>query len=413
MKRPKKADASVQSGLAYRGKKRRYVIRSSSSAYKKKRGLKSRKYRKTKKNPMYVTKKSIVRDCYYRGCTIRQERGGVLTDNFCLTIGHTLPFLQMRRAFFMAILKRLFDRAGVSMESPETLMNLLSPGDAVFLYYRVKPGIIDSPLLNISYTVVANDTLATITNGIIAVYETALIAGTYEDIQWESALFFASGVNDLASCRVSLIGASASYYFNSVLKLQNRTSDGVTNTQADDLVAQHVTGKSYYGYGNYVQNRTRLAQGSTNQVTYIGNSVGVINIVSTINPDMQLKEPMPKSNFVNCISSAGVQFNPGEVKRSYLRYKCTMPINEFFKECVRRWDLSAGAAQNLQPFPIKKTKFRFFMLEKEIETIDGASPATPVTFGYEVDHTIGCVINPHKNTYLSRENFINTGVPNA
>lgn len=392
-------------------RRRRRISRGS---YRQKKGMKMRKYRFQKKKPLYSVKRNLVRECYYNGCTIRQERGGVFTDNYCLAIGHTLPFLQMRRAFFMALLKKLFDKVGCSMESPEAIMNLTASGDQVTLYYRKAPGIVDNTLSNITHNFSGAASLADVTNGVIALYETAAIAGAFEDIQWESIMFYAGGSVDLGSHRISLIGATASYYMDSTMKLQNRTADGASNTQTDDLVAQHVTGKSYFGYGNYVQNRTRIASGSpsTTQITYIGNSVGVINAASTLNPDYQLKEPMPKSNFVNCISSHGIDFNPGEVKRSHLKYQCTMPINEFFKALVRRWDNSTIVVPSVIPYPIKKTKFRFFMLEKEIETIDAASPATPVTFGFEVDHTIGCVINPSKNTYLSRENFINTAVTN-
>lgn len=373
-----------------------------------------RKKRMTKKNKLYVTKKSIARDCYYKGCVVRQERGGTVTDNFCLLFGHTLPFLQMRRAFFMACIKKVFDKAGISMESPDTVINVLSPGDQVIMYYRPRIlGSVTPALSTLVYTTVAADTLASITTAVIALYETAAVAGTYEDLQWESILYYGSGaLNDTSSVRVSLIGASASYFFASTLKLQNRTSDGATNTQTDDLVAQHVVGKYYSGYGNYTENRARLSNGGSFQVNVIGDSIGKINVPSTTNTDYQMKEPAPQSQFPMVNSSGPVKFSPGELKKSYLKYECTMPINEFFKHLVRRWD-ATGPQNNLLSFPIKKTKFRFFMLEKEIETIDTASPATPITFGWELNHTIGCVINPHNNTYLSRENWINTGVPNA
>lgn len=373
-----------------------------------------RKKRRAKKNKLYVTKKSIIRDCYYKGAVIRQERGGVLTDNFCLLIGHTLPFLQMRRAFFMACIKKVLDKAGVTMESPDTVINVLSPGDQIIMYYRTKLVQASAGALStIAYTTVAADTLATITTGVIALYETLPIAGNLEDLQWESILYYGSGaLNDTSSVRVSLIGASASYYFSSTLKLQNRTSDGAANTQADDLTAQHVVGKYYSGYGNYTQNRARLSNGAGFQISVIGDNTGLINVSSTLNTDYQMKEPAPQSQFPMVNSSGPVKFMPGELKKSHIKYQCTLPINDFFKQLVRRWDITGGATAYLTPFPIKKTKFRFFMLEKEIETIDLASPATPVSFGYEFDHTIGCVINPVNNTYLSRENWINFPVPN-
>lgn len=372
--------------------------------------------RRLRKNKMYITPKDVIKRCYLHGATIRHEGGSVINDNFCVTIGHTVPVQQVRRAFFMSMIKRLLDKAGITMESPETVINLVGVGDQIYLYYRYAPVLSNPTLLNISITFAASESIATLTNKLIAVYETAGIAGNNQYMQLESLLFLAANpANDLASVRISLIGATASFYHSSEMKLQNRTSNGVTNTQSDDLVAQYVTGKSYYGYGNYCQSRTRGATPGSVQLSVIGNYIGVMGSsnFSTQNPDDQMKEPMPKNHFVNAISSNNVRFGPGELKRSKLFYKCTMPISEFLQYIVRSWDLVNGVFQNLTEFPQKKGKFRFFQLEKEIETIYNASPATPVSIAIETNNTVGVVITPHNNTFMSRENIMNREIPSA
>lgn len=380
-------------------------------------GKKNKNYSRSRYSKKYSKKNAISlrKDCYTKGSSSRLETGGIMTDPNCVTIGHTVPFQLVRRTFFMALIKKILDKVGVSMENPEAGIPVLTIGDAIYIYYRTSSSVTAGAPLEFHYTCLAGaESLATITTGLIAAYETAAIAGTYEDLQLERIFFYSNGVGDLASMQLSLVHCNVGFYFDSTLKLQNRTSDGIGNTQADDLVAQHVTGKSYYGYGNCSQSRIRNAVVGSLQQDLIGNAVGLMgatNWSTNANFD-QWKEPLPKNHFQNVLTSHGLEFNPGQLKKSHLRYHCNMPINEFFKFIVRRWDRGVGAAQNLQPFIIKKGKFRFFMLEKEIETIGSdMSPATPVTIGYEVNHNVGVCVYPRNQTFLTREQFIERTIP--
>jgi len=386
-----------------RVRRSRYVRVGSIRTRKNRRMRIRRKYRKP---GLYTVPKRFLKDCYNSGCNIKHERGGFSSDPFCVILGHTLPFAQLRRAFFMAILKKLFDKAGLSMESPETGMNLISAGDQVFLYYRTNARPENTPLLQISITLDAADSLSTVTNKVITLWNATPGMKENEQLYWESALFFGAGPNDTTSCRISLIGAQAAYYMRSTMKVQNRTRDSVENTQADDLDAQYVVGKSYDGYGNYTQNRARSAQ--PNQLSICGDITGVISTSSIANTSDQLKEPVSAKQFTNVSSSASVKFNPGELKTSHIYYQCSLPLDEFYKELVRNYDLAAGSVA--VPVKIKKSKFRFFMLEKQIETLYNVSPATNVTVSWEVNSTIGCCIYPHKNTFMTAENFVGRAI---
>lgn len=368
-----------------------------------KKSLRIRRKRRVKRSKVFG---NLIKDCYNKGAVCRQEHGGLYEDPFCIILGHSVPSRLVRRAFFMSVIKKTLDKAGITMESPETAINLVTAGDIFYMYYRTVPQT-SNAIGVISWTMTGGASLSLITTKMVEAYQ-ASAAYTYENVQWENALFYANGSNDLASVRVSLIGATCAYYFDSCLKIQNRTQDSPTNTQADDLVAQHIEGKSYFGRGNYVQNRARLADGSATQEGIVGDENGLIFTSSVANPDDQLKEPAPKSQFKNCVSTHSVHFNPGEVKKSFLRYKIELPINEFFKLLVRCY-------QNPLVFNqyqiVKQAKFRFFMLEKQIETVYNTSPATPVKCSWQTDCTVGCVIYPKNNTYLSRENIVDRSIP--
>lgn len=382
------------------------------SRYKSKnrgKAMKRRKVRRYKKKLM--RKRNVRRDVYWKGSSTRAEGGGLAVDSYCVGIGHTLPTRQIRRTFFMAMIKLLIDKLGLTMEAPETTINFLTGGDQIYVYYRKGLYPLTPPTpLNFSYTCAVGDSLASITTGLIAAYEVAGIAGLLEDIVLDHIAFFPNGTTDLTAVRVSLIGCNVAFYFDSTLKLQNRTSDGVSNNQADDLVAQHCIGKSYYGPMNYSLNRARAQSSDTSQIDAVGDSTGVIGFVGTSNANGQLKEPAPKSQWSNCVSSANIRFNPGEMKKSHLKYENVLTLQEFFTQVVRRWDNSSAVVQSLQPYGVKYCNHRFFMIEKEIETVFGSAPLTPVTIGWEYDHTTGVVLYPTKNTYLCRENFIGTNI---
>lgn len=365
--------------------------------------------RKSVKRKKKLTASMIAKKCYTLGANSRMELGNSLSDPWCVNLGHTLPFQQMTRVFFMSLIKKLLNKVGIAGESPESILTLCSASDQVYIYYRHTVGE-TSTISEFHANAPASITLANWTTALVTAFNATQLNNP--DIQFEYAMFYAGGAGDLTSMRIPLTGSIVHFYFNSVMKIQNVTQNDASNTDASDLVAQRVTGKSYFGYGNTLSNRARTSAPNLQQ-TICGDYNGIMQITSNATaPVPFLKEPVPKSQFVEARSSAGVQFQPGELKHSYLRYHASMKINDFVKQVVRCWDPTAAAgAEFTAAHKITKCKFRYFMLEKEIETVTLATPTFQVKVNFEVNHDCGCYVEDVKKNYLTRENFIGYTIP--
>lgn len=371
---------------------------------KKKTASRKRKIVRSKKK---LTASMIAKKCYTLGANSRMELGNTLSDPWCVNLGHTIPFQQMTRVFFMSLIKKLLNKVGIAGESPESILNLCSANDQVYIYYRHTVGE-TSTLSEFHANAPATITLANWTTALVTAFNATQLNNP--DIQFEYMMFYAGGAADLTSMRIPLTGSVVHFYFNSVMKLQNVTQNDATNTDASDLVAQRVTGKSYYGYGNTLSNRARTSASNLQQ-TICGDYNGIMQITSNATaPVAFLKEPVPKSQFVEARSSANVHFQPGELKHSYLRYHASLKINDFVKQIVHGWDPTTVGTEHTAPRKITKCKFRYFMLEKEIETVTLATPTFQVKVNFEVNHDCGCYVEEVRKNYLTRENWIGYSV---
>lgn len=368
----------------------------------------SRKRRIVKKKKK-LTGSMIAKKCYLLGANSRLELGNTVADPWCVNLGHTLPFKQMTRVFFMSLIKKLLTRLGICGESPESVINLASSSDQIYIYYRHTVGE-NSTLSEFHANCPVSATLTNWTTALVTAFDATQLNNP--DIQFEYMMYYGAGAADLTSVRIPLTGSVVHFYFNSVMKLQNITQNDAANTDASDLVAQRVTGKSYFGYGNTLTNRARTSTTGSPQQTIAGDYNGIMSITSNSTAAVPfLKEPVPKSQFVEARSSAGVHFQPGELKHSYLRYHASLKINDFVKQIVHIWDPTSVGTESTAAHKITKCKFRYFMLEKEIETVTSATPTFQVKVNFEVNHDCGCYVEDVRKNYLTRENFIGYPLP--
>lgn len=381
-------------------------------------GRKRRRFMNRTRKPKVIrsrfkrSRKSVTKSAPYKGVESRYESGGILTDDYCVTIGHSTGLSQLRRTFFTAIVKKLLVKMGLNTPSCQLGNQALTLNDVFYIYFSQTDSSLANPISNVSYVCAGNDTLNQIADGFISSFMDTPIAGTYRKIRLEYAYFYPNGAGDLTACRVSLRDTMVRWYSTSVLKMQNRTSDGINNTESDDLVAQHVVGKSYFGNGNglFPKATSELGAAAEFNLALLANpSTGLIgqSNLSTLNSP-NLKEPQEKSFFMNVSGCHGIQIQPGHVKRSYLKSEYAQNINDFI-DVILTYDNSQAVKANAQRNPIhwNKCKYRAFMIEKEIETEAGA-PLNPVTISYEIDNTVGVVLETKMNTYTNRLQLIGT-----
>lgn len=378
--------------------------------------LKKKKFRM--KLRKMKTMRNSVKDAYYKGTTIRNEYGAVTTDNYCLYVGHTLPTFQMRRNFFSALVKALLVKCGmnpINFDQANPIQGGLPVGDAIYIYYRRGLNIQSAAEVSVNYVFVASETVQNIITKLMEAFDQGSVTGSYEDIRFESIRYYPSNIiADGQDMSINLVGSKVSFYFDSVMKMQNRTADSATNTQADDLVAQHVVGKSYYGYGLGTDIMMRAHNTGDFQASLFGSgngSIGASNFSSYISGYV-LKEPPPKNHLSRCLTSNNVRFAPSELKKSVLSYKNVLPIDVFWKDVCR--DYQSGVPNSyVNPTDKRYGKWRVFAIEKEIETVFGSAiePSTPVKFGIEVNNTTGVTLMTKRQSFTVRENWIGCNLP--
>lgn len=382
------------------------------------RGLKRkhRAYRKKK----YIRQKKVRKLTKTRGAEVRIVAGGVLQDSYCVTVGHSIPLQALRRAFLEAIVKLCLQRAGHNFIDPYSPCNVIKAGDSMVLYYRKNLSNANSstPLFWL-YNTVAGDTIANMATNLLALMRTTFTTNQYNNVQLTYAEFIpTSGAAHTANTgRLDLQTASVCFFYDSTLKMQNRTADSATNTNALDLVAQHLIGKSYYGFGNGTASKVDVngAGGDAKRDIIASQDKGLITVSAQGDTNEGWWRPPPKTQFNEVISSHNVKFQPGEVKKSHLSYSKCFEMEDFMKLMIMgSYDYTVpdvGSSVNLDNCYVKHAKHRFFMLTKEIETVFNAQPATPVTVSYEVDQIVGVEIQTKGNTYMNRDNFVFAPLP--
>lgn len=368
---------------------------------------KKRKYRRGKKNKFTVRKAAS-----FKGVTTRSEIGGTHTGSWCSIIGHSVPLYELRKSFFLALVKMLIVKVGINNTSLDKPIQGITAGDTIYVHYTPTQDSWIVPIPSFSYTCIANDNLLRMALKLLA--QADLVYQQYPQMQLHYAIFVAGGDVDLNTVRVSLKGCTVRWYADSVLKMQNRTALGASNDETVDLVAQHVEGKSYYGPANGPEPRVtgELNNGALDfkNISFLADQLtGVIGYsgMDSTNPQFELKEPQTKSFFSKVTACGSVKFGPGELKKSHLKYDGSSGLTNFFSSVMSNSHTNPAdpSAEILERKRFAKANYRMFMLEKEIET-DFSTPAFPVIIAYEVDHTIGMVIDIKSSSWTARHNVI-------
>lgn len=361
--------------------------------FRRKKSYRAKKIKAKKMNSLY-------RDCFYKGAVIHQEFGAIATDSYCVSFGHTTPLAALRQAFWMAIIKKLMDRLMLQTLNPADPTNGIAAGDTIIVKWRNEAGPSGNPpvgpvLTDATLTCNAGESLLSMAERLRIIMNDVGVAGN-DELMIDSIEFNPAGAGtDSTRVLINLQGAKVRFYYEGELKFQNRTSDGATNTEADDLVAQHVVGKVFYGNKNYAQLRSRSA-GAVNSAGFCGNFNGTL-LPSAIYGGNDFREPLPTLSILGS-QGKGMRMQPAELRVSKITYKKETGFLQFVKEIGVRYDAGQASAQG--NFKTYFGNYKYYMLEKEIET--AATPLTPVTIGCEWQYKVGVVVDVSRNTFMQR-----------
>lgn len=182
------------------------------------------------------------------------------------------------------------------------------------------------------------------------------------------------------------------FYNKSALKIQNSTRGESVEADAVDNIPLY--GKSYEGSGNYVVYHNDNDGGDAQIMVFRHNQNAPLYTRRFGQGEPQvgaLIEPPPKNVFRRVSKDGKAHLDPGSIKTSILEHSLNISVYQFLKT-IQGAGILAGPQLN-----INKGKFRFFILEKMIQSINTIG-ANSITVNVELDSKTGCVCSCPKVT---------------
>lgn len=348
------------------------------------------------------------------GMSLNMELGGTITDPYCVYIGHaSCPSQVIRRVVFGAMLKRLLTGIRLMPESLTEPIGNLAATDQVKLYYRKGYGDSAAAINTITTNCVPGGTFAGLLDSFVNNYVLERQADVSANIEWYfTKLEFvpASDQVDLNLVRINLVEADVTFYSNSQLKIQNRTSTGVDD-DADDVDNQPLMGKAYYCKGSGTLTRRQTAQAGTKVLNMFGSRrSGLYEEVSNNagNP-VEFREPPKPWHYANVSKHEAIKIEPGVIRKSYLKSKYTMKLSTLMKLLLQNTEKVGLTAEDFTTLGESK----FYALEKTIEIVnDGTQPTQLISVAFENNVNVGAFIKTKRSYVTTTEVYTSGSLPN-
>lgn len=315
------------------------------------------------------------------GAVFKTEFGGSIVDSDCVYVGHvSCPIDTMQRALFMALTRKVFEKAGYQVTDWTQLVGFTGELHLSWYYQiqAVSPNVTTFPFTGgvTSYSTIADGILSLLnvqvpSDKVPILHEVALWHGT-----------------TLKIGHINLNSASASFNCYSELSIQNRTtadSGAGTNTEsALNITNNPLHGLSYFGYGTsfYPLN---LDSTLVAYVPFVADeNYGHFAVKSANSLPVVGRKPPQANFFSGSVKTSACSIVPGGIKKNVLFTKVSMKIPDFYVKFRTGLD-------NAVSTPIKVGKIQMFALEKMMNTREADEPN--VNVGYEVNTTVSCTLS--------------------
>lgn len=356
-------------------------------------GIYAGKFRKTKKKgpklETYILSK---------GFHMTTEYFGSIADDHCIYVGHsTFQYPMTVTTICGALLRKLFTKAGVSIDSADSELPLSSYTNSVgwnIKYVEINPE--NASINEADYDTVNDVSLKSVVNGFTALYnaiDNAMSPGNQTRVPKELLLYTrdTTSSNRLIA-KLDLTSEKIELYFQSTLIVQNRTK-GAASASAD-YSSERVDNQPLTGYMYEFKNgdpRIRGPIGSPNPPTGGLNDhklnriqASGLTLVRGFELPNDFNEPVVPKKFINCMKSSKVLLQPGQMKKGVVTYK----IKGYLITVLKAMRPHQRNDVDLFPFYHNvRGKMQLLGLEEIIRT----SGDNKITCSYEREIKIGCV----------------------
>lgn len=349
-----------------------------------------------------------------RGCSVRVEAAGNLSQDKCLYIGHgTGATEQIAKVLFQSIVRRLAVMIGYKPTSIDDRVSISFTNPIGQVGFRYTTGSTSAQGQNsdTSWVVIgATETWADVSSNLRGLFQ-GFGPG---DRNLDVSEFIIRRYNDSATPIVvdekimQVRSAKVKMYIVSEMKIQNRTKAHTEAGLESSAAAQSamnvennpLEGKVYFKKGNLFKLRSNMNTGSTFSLATNRDSAligtGDIDTTGLTNQQINiLSRPPSRHSFVGVSRVSKVMVNPGEIKSSRVKYSKTIGLNQLLRSFLTLLD---GGSEYFWPSVSK-----LFAFEKMMHTDDAEEPDMDI--GYELNtiykaaiFTRGCLFGTYQET---------------
>lgn len=328
-----------------------------------------------------------------KGIVLSYERGGqVVSTGIGATaeqvnyVGHsTMPYVQVRVNMWRAFVKFFAEKCGYTITSMNDVAlkdSSATAGITWVIQYRKAPG---APILTQQVSLSNVGTWEQLATGFrnSFVDSTNYVFERLECFNNINGVFIGTNYFDLTKCKLHM-------YCKSTLKIQNRTINTSGNIESDDVDNVPLYGKSYEGTGN---GAFFLKNADSTQPFIADANSGLIlpGPILTLGNFYELNEPPNFKQFQYVKKHGKAHLDPGQIKTSVLVHTANFTWSRILNEINQFYNNPGTGIEFPQKNRISIGKFRFFAMEKMIQSIE-TSDVNKINMAYEHDYKLGCYV---------------------
>lgn len=346
---------------------------------------------------------------YSRGFCRTQEITGTINDVNCVYLTVTANPQQICiELLAQAMVRKVFKKAGINITDVRQTFSELLLGAAAGNLFRLAYHVVDAQsdiVTQSSYDILTTDSILSIC-GNVATGTPANFVAFIDQMQqyastptgmddyipgWLMLYHYDTNVPSRAWLRsnLNLQNEIVHVLCKVDVKIQNRTASATGSTDAENVSANPLVGRSFLFNG---PNPTTASTSVSTPNRAVAASLGAMNTVSGVfehnssSLGTDYSEPVKQNMFSNCVGSTGITLDPGVVKQDTFFGSHSMKFSKFLMNMRYAWAVNDTHQSTL------KGRSKMYVLEDMINV----NAAQEIQIAYEVNRHLGIYLSTGK-----------------